>query len=123
MGLGREEEPRGARDRAVLPPSPPGLIQSLGAFLVYFTVYAQEGFAPSFLLNLREAWERNYVNDLEDSYGQQWVRMGSVTALPRGFDSLGSLNDTRKAKAFKVNRACGPLGDTGLAQRSLLRDK
>ncbi|XP_036084333.1 potassium-transporting ATPase alpha chain 2 isoform X2 [Rousettus aegyptiacus] len=51
-----------------------GLIQSLGAFLVYFTVYAQEGFAPSFLLNLREAWERNYVNDLEDSYGQQWTR-------------------------------------------------
>lgn len=50
-----------------------GLIQSLGAFLVYFTVYAQEGFRPSFLLNLRVAWEQNYVNDLEDSYGQQWT--------------------------------------------------
>lgn len=83
MGLGREEEPRGERDRAVLPLSLLGLMQALGAFLVYFTVYAQEGFTPTTLLNLRVAWEEDFVNDLEDSYGQEWVRTGSVTALPR----------------------------------------
>uniref|UniRef100_A0A671DP13 Sodium/potassium-transporting ATPase subunit alpha n=1 Tax=Rhinolophus ferrumequinum TaxID=59479 RepID=A0A671DP13_RHIFE len=51
-----------------------GLMQSLGAFLVYFTVYAQEGFRPSTLMNLRVEWEQDSVNDLEDSYGQEWTR-------------------------------------------------
>nr|XP_031321519.1 potassium-transporting ATPase alpha chain 2 [Camelus dromedarius] len=50
-----------------------GLMQALGAFLVYFTVYAQEGFQPSALINLRVEWEKDYVNDLEDSYGQEWT--------------------------------------------------
>ncbi|XP_012578634.1 PREDICTED: potassium-transporting ATPase alpha chain 2 isoform X1 [Condylura cristata] len=51
-----------------------GLMQALGAFVVYFTVYAQEGFRPSTLLNLRVKWEDDTVNDLEDSYGQEWTR-------------------------------------------------
>uniref|UniRef100_G3RT56 Sodium/potassium-transporting ATPase subunit alpha n=1 Tax=Gorilla gorilla gorilla TaxID=9595 RepID=G3RT56_GORGO len=51
-----------------------GLMQALGAFLVYFTVYAQEGFLPRTLINLRVEWEKDYVNDLEDSYGQEWTR-------------------------------------------------
>lgn len=51
-------------------------MQSLGAFLVYFTVYAQEGFRPSILINLRVEWEQDSVNNLEDSYGQEWVRRG-----------------------------------------------
>lgn len=51
-------------------------MQAVGAFVVYLTVYAQEGFTPSILTNLRVAWENGNVNDLEDSYGQQWVREG-----------------------------------------------
>ncbi|KAM7114883.1 potassium-transporting ATPase alpha chain 2 [Molossus nigricans] len=51
-----------------------GLMQSLGAFLVYFTVYAQEGFRPRTLIGLRTEWEQDSVNDLEDSYGQEWTR-------------------------------------------------
>nr|XP_055100298.1 potassium-transporting ATPase alpha chain 2 [Symphalangus syndactylus] len=51
-----------------------GLMQALGAFLVYFTIYAQEGFLPRTLINLRVEWETDYVNDLEDSYGQEWTR-------------------------------------------------
>ncbi|XP_053419919.1 potassium-transporting ATPase alpha chain 2 isoform X2 [Nycticebus coucang] len=51
-----------------------GLMQALGAFLVYFTVYAQEGFLPISLINLRVEWEKDNVNDLEDSYGQEWTR-------------------------------------------------
>lgn len=60
-------------------------MQSLGAFLVYFTVYAQEGFRPSTLMNLRVEWEQDSVNDLEDSYGQEWVRRDSafnILSLP-----------------------------------------
>ncbi|CAO2591081.1 Potassium-transporting ATPase alpha chain 2 [Lemmus lemmus] len=51
-----------------------GLMQALGAFLVYFTVYAQQGFWPTSLINLRVAWETDDINDLEDSYGQEWTR-------------------------------------------------
>uniref|UniRef100_A0A667FLM7 Sodium/potassium-transporting ATPase subunit alpha n=1 Tax=Lynx canadensis TaxID=61383 RepID=A0A667FLM7_LYNCA len=50
-----------------------GLMQAVGAFVVYFTVYAQEGFKPSILADLRVEWENGNVNDLEDSYGQQWT--------------------------------------------------
>lgn len=53
-----------------------GLMQAVGAFVAYFTVYAQEGFKPSILINIRVEWEDSNVNDLEDSYGQQWVREG-----------------------------------------------
>uniref|UniRef100_G3UFC6 Sodium/potassium-transporting ATPase subunit alpha n=2 Tax=Loxodonta africana TaxID=9785 RepID=G3UFC6_LOXAF len=51
-----------------------GVIVTLGAFVVYFTVYAQAGFRPSALIGLRVKWENNDVNDLEDSYGQEWTR-------------------------------------------------
>ncbi|XP_008590050.1 PREDICTED: potassium-transporting ATPase alpha chain 2 [Galeopterus variegatus] len=50
-----------------------GLMQALGAFVVYFVVYAQEGFRPGALIGLREEWEKDHVNDLEDSYGQEWT--------------------------------------------------
>lgn len=51
-----------------------GLMQSLGGFLLYFTVYAQQGFRPTTLFYLRETWENDNVNDLEDNYGQEWTR-------------------------------------------------
>ncbi|KAK2497248.1 hypothetical protein MC885_020876 [Smutsia gigantea] len=51
-----------------------GLMQAVGAFVVYFAVYAQEGFRPPALISLRVEWEKDYVNDLEDSYGQEWTR-------------------------------------------------
>lgn len=58
-----------------------GLMQALGAFLVYFTVYAQQGFWPTSLINLRVAWETDDINDLEDSYGQEWVSQESFHHL------------------------------------------
>jgi hypothetical protein len=35
---------------------------------------AENGFLPSRLLGLRKSWESRDINDLEDSYGQEWVR-------------------------------------------------
>lgn len=49
-------------------------MQSVGAFVTYFTVYAEQGFLPSTLLGVRVDWENNFINDFEDSYGQQWVK-------------------------------------------------
>uniref|UniRef100_A0A8C3HVT2 Sodium/potassium-transporting ATPase subunit alpha n=1 Tax=Chrysemys picta bellii TaxID=8478 RepID=A0A8C3HVT2_CHRPI len=44
------------------------------AFLAYFTVYAEQGWLPNTLLGLRVNWEDDYYNDIEDSYGQEWVK-------------------------------------------------
>ena len=35
---------------------------------------AENGFWPSRLVGIRKAWDAAAVNDLEDSYGQEWVR-------------------------------------------------
>ncbi|XP_033027946.1 potassium-transporting ATPase alpha chain 2 isoform X1 [Lacerta agilis] len=50
-----------------------GLVQTIGAFLTYFTVYAQQGWLPHTLLHIRTSWEDPFTNDLEDSYGQEWT--------------------------------------------------
>ena len=50
-----------------------GMIQASAGFFVYLVVLAENGFWPSHLLGLREAWDSHAVNDLEDSYGQEWT--------------------------------------------------
>lgn len=50
-----------------------GMIQAGGGFFVYSVVMAENGFLPSRLLGLRKSWDSRLVNDLEDSYGQEWV--------------------------------------------------
>lgn len=51
-----------------------GMIQALGGFFTYFVILAENGFLPFHLLGIRETWDDRWVNDVEDSYGQQWVR-------------------------------------------------
>uniref|UniRef100_UPI00398E35CA potassium-transporting ATPase alpha chain 2-like n=1 Tax=Pristiophorus japonicus TaxID=55135 RepID=UPI00398E35CA len=50
-----------------------GVTQSLGGFLCYFTVLADQGWLPSRILGIRVAWEDTTNNDVEDSYGQEWT--------------------------------------------------
>lgn len=50
------------------------MIQALAGFFTYFVILAENGFLPSTLLGIRVSWDNKYINDLEDSYGQQWVR-------------------------------------------------
>ena len=50
-----------------------GMIQASAGFFVYLVILAENGFWPSKLLGLREAWDSQAVNDLEDSYGQEWT--------------------------------------------------
>lgn len=54
-----------------------GMIQALGGFFTYFVIMAENGFLPSVLVGIRLNWDDRSVNDLEDSYGQQWVGRGS----------------------------------------------
>ena len=48
--------------------------QASAGFFVYFVIMAENGFWPERLLGLRKYWDAKDVNDLEDSYGQEWVR-------------------------------------------------
>ncbi|XP_075696402.1 sodium/potassium-transporting ATPase subunit alpha-3 [Rhinoderma darwinii] len=50
-----------------------GMIQALGGFFSYFVILAENGFLPSHLVGIRLNWDDRTVNDLEDSYGQQWT--------------------------------------------------
>lgn len=49
------------------------MIQALGGFFTYFVILAENGFLPSRLLGIRLDWDDRTTNDLEDSYGQEWV--------------------------------------------------
>ncbi|EPY88987.1 sodium/potassium-transporting ATPase subunit alpha-2 precursor, partial [Camelus ferus] len=50
-----------------------GMIQALAGFFTYFVILAENGFKPIDLLGIRVNWENRHLNDLEDSYGQQWT--------------------------------------------------
>lgn len=62
-----------------------GMIQALGGFFSYFVILAENGFLPGNLVGIRLNWDDRTVNDLEDSYGQQWVsRAGGHPPSHRG---------------------------------------
>jgi sodium/potassium-transporting ATPase subunit alpha len=50
-----------------------GVIQASAGFFTYLVLMAENGFLPSRLLGLRKSWESKHINDLQDSYGQEWV--------------------------------------------------
>ncbi|CAF1133694.1 unnamed protein product, partial [Didymodactylos carnosus] len=50
-----------------------GPIQASAGFFTYLVIMAENGFLPSRLLGLRKSWEAKHINDLQDSYGQEWV--------------------------------------------------
>ncbi|KAJ8392940.1 hypothetical protein AAFF_G00071440 [Aldrovandia affinis] len=50
-----------------------GMIQALGGFFAYFVILAENGFLPKELVGIRLNWDDRSMNDLEDSYGQQWT--------------------------------------------------
>lgn len=50
------------------------MIQALAGFFTYFVILAENGFLPNTLVGIRVRWDDRDVNDVEDSFGQQWVR-------------------------------------------------
>jgi sodium/potassium-transporting ATPase subunit alpha len=49
------------------------MIQSFAGMFAYFVIMSQNGFLPKRLLGIRAEWDSLAVNDLEDSFGQEWV--------------------------------------------------
>merc|ERR1712109_352411 len=50
-----------------------GMIQASAGFFVYLVILAENGFWPKDLLGLRRQWDSSAINDLKDSYGQEWT--------------------------------------------------
>jgi sodium/potassium-transporting ATPase subunit alpha len=50
-----------------------GVIQAAAGFFTYFVIMAENGFWPSRLIGIRRGWDSFALNDLEDSYGQEWT--------------------------------------------------
>ena len=51
-----------------------GVMQALAGFFSYIIIMAENGFLPDKLIGIRFKWDSRNINDLEDSYGQDWVR-------------------------------------------------
>lgn len=52
-----------------------GFIQAAAGFFVYFVIMAENGFLPGRLFGIRKQWDSKAINDLSDSYGQEWVSL------------------------------------------------
>merc|ERR1719430_1987395 len=50
-----------------------GMIQAAAGFFTYMVILAENGFLPSYLFGLRKNWDSPAINDLKDSYGQEWT--------------------------------------------------
>ncbi len=62
-----------------------GMMQASAGFFVYFVIMSENGFWPSRLLGIRKEWDSQGVNDLEDSYGQEWVSDYEEERLPSSY--------------------------------------
>lgn len=58
-----------------------GMIQAAAGFFTYFIIMAENGFLPPKLFGIRKQWDSKGVNDLTDSYGQEWVNEMKVCLL------------------------------------------
>ncbi|XP_045626279.1 sodium/potassium-transporting ATPase subunit alpha [Procambarus clarkii] len=50
-----------------------GIIQTFGGFFTYFVIMADNGFLPNKLIGIRRQWDSEAINDVEDTYGQEWT--------------------------------------------------
>lgn len=52
-----------------------GVIEAFAGFFTYFVIMAENGFMPYKLIGIRREWDSRAVNDLPDSYNQEWVNL------------------------------------------------
>ncbi|KAK6027760.1 sodium/potassium-transporting ATPase subunit alpha-1 domain protein, partial [Ostertagia ostertagi] len=95
-----------------------GVFQMYAGFVTYFAIMMAHGWKPFHLINQRELWDCETLNDLEDSYGQQWTyaaRKGleaschsgyffAVVALPVVATALNSKNGEEIQIVMQGNR-------------------
>jgi sodium/potassium-transporting ATPase subunit alpha len=93
-----------------------GFMQASAGFFVYLVIMAENGFWPSRLIGIRKSWDSKAVNDLEDSYGQEWVccitcwkNFFRLTELNLSFEDLSTKKNSRiylSHSIFRFNCYC-----------------
>merc|ERR1719300_2217679 len=82
------------------------MIQAAAGFFTYAVILAENGFWPSHLFGLRRAWDSKAVNDLKDSYGQEWTyrdRMVFETLLAAFLSYTPGMDKGLKMYPLKFN--------------------
>ena len=51
-----------------------GITAALAGHFTYYVIMAYYGFFPVYLFELEKNWDNTAINDLPDSYGQEWVK-------------------------------------------------
>jgi len=59
-----------------------GMIQASAGFFTYFVIMSENGFRAGDLFGVRKHWDSRSINDLQDSYGQEWVRSAVIGLIP-----------------------------------------
>lgn len=69
---------------------------------------AENGFWPSRLVGIRKAWDAAAVNDLADSYGQEWVshKIGFDSRLMSYVLVCSSFPDVSSTKTIRIHGLC-----------------
>lgn len=49
--------------------------QAAAGFFTYLVILSENGFLPSYIINLREDWDDKSNNAVPDSYGSEWTYM------------------------------------------------
>lgn len=52
-----------------------GMIQGAAGFFSYFVIMSENGFLFDHLIGIRKYWDSKAVNDLNDSYNQEWMEI------------------------------------------------
>ncbi len=50
-----------------------GITAAVAGHFTYFVIFAEYGFFPNLLFGSRVVWENPAINDMPDSYGQEWT--------------------------------------------------
>lgn len=65
-----------------------GPIQAAAGYFVYMVILCENGFRPSMLIGIRKRFDAQGMNDLMDSYGQEWVSSSSSFTSLSYFSSI-----------------------------------
>jgi sodium/potassium-transporting ATPase subunit alpha len=50
-----------------------GILESVACYFTFFVMLGQFGFLPLRVIGIRADWENSAINNLKDSYGQEWT--------------------------------------------------
>jgi sodium/potassium-transporting ATPase subunit alpha len=53
------------------------MMQASAGFFTYFVIMGENGFWMNDLLGIRKNWDSKAINDVRDSYGQEWVSLSN----------------------------------------------